>query len=247
MTTRSDGPAWCDVFRRVTIDTSTGETVEDIMISSESRGNIILHQPLPLGVTQTTTILHYHVNITSVIGSYQERLITIAGENNDASSDAENSKSYTELDSHANMAVVGSEAFIISYTGQKAHVQPYSPDYEHREIEIVQAAIQYDCPYTGKENILVIQNAFYVHSMKNNLIPPFIIREAGVQLKDTPKIQMDDPGIDDHAIYFKETDFRIPLQLKGIFSVFPTSKPTRNTLLNSENVYLLTTESIDTH
>ena len=38
--------------------------------------------------------------------------------------------------------------------------------------------------------------------MKINLIAPFLIREASVQLKDTPKIQVVDPKVDDHAIYF---------------------------------------------
>ena len=36
---------------------------------------------------------------------------------------------------------------------------------------------------------------------------------ARIQLRDTPKIQVVDPTVDDHAIYFKEGDFRIPLSL----------------------------------
>ena len=61
--------------------------------------------------------------------------------------------------------------------------------------------------------MLVIQNTLHVPSMSNNLIPPFILLEAGITVNDTPNIQLADPTIDDHSLYFAETDFRIPLGL----------------------------------
>ncbi len=70
---------------------------------------------------------------------------------------AEQSK--TELESHANMPVVGRHAFIISDTGRVANV---TPDYEPMELSIVNAAIQYDCPYDGQTYILVIRSALHV-------------------------------------------------------------------------------------
>ena len=87
--------------------------------------------------------------------------------------------SRTELDSHANMPVVGKHAYIISDSGKVADVSPFTPDYNSMEIPIVDAAIQYDCPYTDKRYILVIRNALHVPSMSNNLIPPFMTREMG--------------------------------------------------------------------
>jgi len=44
--------------------------------------------------------------------------------------------------------------------------------------------------------------------MENNLLPPFMMREAGVDVRDTPKIQVEDPTEEDHAITFPETGFR---------------------------------------
>ena len=38
--------------------------------------------------------------------------------------------SRTELDSHANMPVVGRHAYIISQTGKIADVSPFTPDYK---------------------------------------------------------------------------------------------------------------------
>ena len=49
---------------------------------------------------------------------------------------------------------------------------------------------------------MVIRNALYVPSMQHNLIPPFMIREAGIVVNDTTKIQLDDPSADDHYIHF---------------------------------------------
>ena len=110
--------------------------------------------------------------------------------------------SRTELDSHANMPVVGKHARILSRSGQKVDVSPFTPDYKPMVVEIVDAAVQYDCPYDNKEVILVIRNALSVPSMEHNLIPPFIMREAGVMVSTTPKIHVQDPSVEDHSIFF---------------------------------------------
>ena len=91
-------------------------------------------------------------------------------------------ESSIELDSHANMSVVGVSAYIISDTGETAYLNAYSPDYESRKIKIVDAALQYESPHDGKIFILVLLNALYVLFMIDNLIPPFIMREAGIKV-----------------------------------------------------------------
>eukprot|EP00980_Cylindrotheca_fusiformis_P020878 scaffold7890_cov71-Cylindrotheca_fusiformis.AAC.1 len=53
--------------------------------------------------------------------------------------------SRTDLDSHANMPVLGRNSFILSDAGKTAEVSPFSPDYEPMEIKIVDGAIAYDC------------------------------------------------------------------------------------------------------
>jgi hypothetical protein len=98
----------------------------------------------------------------------------------------------------------------------------------------VDAAVQYD--RDGRVYILLIRNALYVPSLDHNLLPPFMIREGGVIVKDTPKIQLDDPSAEDHAITFSQTDFRIPLSLWGVFSFFRTTKPTEYDLVEPDEV-----------
>eukprot|EP00957_Ditylum_brightwellii_P173218 13186541-Ditylum_brightwellii.AAC.1 len=62
--------------------------------------------------------------------------------------------------------------------------------------------------------------------MKDNLIPPFIMREVSIEVNNVPKIQVGNPSKRGHSIYFKETGFCIPMALWGTISYFPSSKPT---------------------
>ena len=74
-----------------------------------------------------------------------------------------------------------------------------------------------------------------------------MLSEMGVTMNDVPKIHNEDPTVDDHTITFMETGFRIPLSLWGIFSYFPTSKPTHDDLLNPTEVYILSPATWNPH
>ena len=151
--------------------------------------------------------------------------------------------SRSELDLHANMVVVGNNSFVIEDTGKKADVNPFSPDFDAlTKVPIVHAGLLYECPHTGTEHLLLVKDALYVPSMKHNLIPPFILREAGLTVNDTPKIHVQDPTVDDHSILFPIQEFRIPLQLWGVFSYFHTGKPSLEQVQECEHVHLMTPE-----
>jgi hypothetical protein len=145
------------------------------------------------------------------------------------------------------MPVVGRHAYVISDTGRIADVSPFTPDYSSMKLRVVDAAVQYDCQYSGTSYILVIRNALHVPAMKHNLLPPFILRQAGTVLRETPKIHVDEPTVADHSITFPETGFRIPMSLWGVFSYFSTSKPTVTTMTESDEVYLLTPPDFNPH
>lgn len=151
------------------------------------------------------------------------------------------------MDSHANMPVVGRHALVIDDLGTTVDVTPFSPDYQAMQVKMVDAAVQYDCPFTGNQYMLLIRNAISVPAMTNNLIPPFIMREAGIIVNDVPKIQVPEPTEDHHALIFPETGFRIPLSLIGVFSYFYTSKPTEADLDRSDQVYTLTPSQWNPH
>ena len=145
----------------------------------------------------------------------------------------------SELDSHANMIVVGKECFVFESTGKTCNVEPFDKTLGiAQNIPIVDAAIAYDCPYTHETYILIIRNALHIESMSHNLIPPFIMREGGVIVNDIPKVHCESPSIEDHCISFKDIDLRIPLQLNGVFSYFNSRKPLPNELYDKDKVFI---------
>ena len=61
------------------------------------------------------------------------------------------------------MPVVGKNAFVINPIGKTVDVSPFTPDYKALEnIPLVDAAVQYVCPYEGTKALLVIRNALHV-------------------------------------------------------------------------------------
>ena len=52
--------------------------------------------------------------------------------------------SRTELDTHANMPVVGRNAFVVATTGETTDVSAFTPDYKPIQCSIVDAALLYD-------------------------------------------------------------------------------------------------------
>ena len=167
-----------------------------------------------------------HLFVGAVEACYQ----IVSGAVNGQDDDFVEGESCMELDSHANMPVVGKNAYVLADTGRTCDVYAFTPNYEPIEVPIVDAALLYQCPYKGTSHILVIRNCLHVPTMTNNLIPPFIMREAGVEINDQPKIHTKDPGVEDHSIYFPEAEFHITLSLNGVFSGFTMSKPDVTTL-----------------
>ena len=145
----------------------------------------------------------------------------------------------SELDSHANMIVLGKDCFIFETTGKTCNVQPFSAELGvATNIPIVDAAFAYDCPFNNETYILIIRNALHISSMTHNLIPPFIMREGGVTANDIPKMPCSNPTINDHCLSFKNTDLRIPLQLNGVFSYFNTRTPLANELYSKDKIFI---------
>ena len=151
-----------------------------------------------------------------------------------------NELSRAELDSHTNMPVIGKNAYILSKIGETVDVSPFTPDYKPIRVELVDAALKYECPCSAEVKILIIRRGLYVPSMTHKLLPPFMLREAGFHINEVPKIHVTSPTEEHHTITVHETNFQIPLALHGTFSYFPTSKPSTQDLEEPEDVYVLT-------
>jgi hypothetical protein len=145
----------------------------------------------------------------------------------------------TDLDSHANMVVLGKDCFILSQTGLQADVNAFTPDHQSLPIPIVNGAKLYIDPYTGTKWIIVFKHALTVPTMENDLVPPFLLREAGIEVNETAKIHMKSASVTDHSIYFPSSELRIPLSLHGMFSYFPSYKPTMKDLEEIDEDHIL--------
>ena len=145
----------------------------------------------------------------------------------------------TELDSHANMAVVGRESVVFDDTGQTCTVNAFTESAGKLEkVPIVDVAIAYDCPLQAKTYILLMRNCLHIPEIKHNLLPPFIVREAGHILDECPKFQASEPSIKNHSIYIKEFDLRIHFNLTNTFSYFQTRKPTAKELEGCDKIFI---------
>jgi hypothetical protein len=137
------------------------------------------------------------------------------------------------------MIVLGKQCFIISYSDKYIDVNAFADAVDGlTQVPIVYAAITYDCPYSHKSWLLIVRNVLYVKLMDNNLIPPFILREAGLVVNDKPKIHCEDPTVNEYTIQDPETGLFIQLNLDGIFSFFNPRRPTHDDLLYAKAVVI---------
>ena len=64
---------------------------------------------------------------------------------------------HTELDTHANMCLLGRHAYIFESTGKTCNVSPFMDGLGvAKDVPIVDGAIAYDCPYSRQTYILIL-------------------------------------------------------------------------------------------
>ena len=82
-----------------------------------------------------------------------------------------------ELDTHTDTCVAGSNCVVLDLTGKVAKVSPFCEDDSTTntfdDIPIATVATAYDCPFTGRTYILVINEALYFgDKMTHSLLCP---------------------------------------------------------------------------
>ena len=137
---------------------------------------------------------------------------------------------YLELDSHADIAVLGANCRIFQETERSVDVYGYDPSHGSTSRKIVSGVFAYDNPEDGTCTLLIVHQGLHVPTMNNSLIPPYQMRENDIVVNECPKSQLTDPTVDDHAILIDRKDepfpFRIPLMLRGTISAIPVRRPT---------------------
>jgi hypothetical protein len=146
----------------------------------------------------------------------------------------------TELDSHAASIVAGRNVHVIRDSGRTVDVGPFTESLgKLKRIPVVDCAIAHDCPYSGTTRVIILYNALHIKEMDHNLLPPFVVRRKGNILNDIPKMQVQDPSVEDHSIFFPNDDVRIPLQLIDTISYFSSRKPNHDELTLAQDTNTL--------
>ena len=136
-----------------------------------------------------------------------------------------------DLDSHADMAVLGSNCYVFGDTGQTVDVYSYDPKMGSTKRAVMSGCFAYDDPESGEVKLLIVHQGLHVPHLSYSLIPPFQMRENDVIVNDRPKFQTKDPTEDDHAIIIERDDlskYRIPLSLRGVTSTIDVRKPSES-------------------
>ena len=119
----------------------------------------------------------------------------------------ESSDLQTELDSHDNVVVLGSNSFFFESTDRTSNARPFTSDLgTAKNVMIVGGNLACHYPYSGEVYVLVIRNALHVPSMDHKLIPPFIMRYGGVTTNNFPKIHCEDPIVSDYGVSFEHSN-----------------------------------------
>jgi Reverse transcriptase (RNA-dependent DNA polymerase) len=135
-----------------------------------------------------------------------------------------------DLDSHADMAVLGSNCYIFEETGRSIDVYSYDPKLGSSERKVVSGVFAYDDPTDGRVNLLIVHQGLHIPHLKYSLIPPFQMRENDITVNERPKFQCANPGLDDHAILIERENhqpYRLPLSLRGTTSYLDVRCPTQ--------------------
>ena len=76
---------------------------------------------------------------------------------------------------------------IVRTHDRKVRVNGFTPALRSKTVDVVDAAVAYNCEFTGKVLIMVIRNGLHIREMNHNLLSTFIVRLAGLELNEQPK------------------------------------------------------------
>jgi hypothetical protein len=136
-----------------------------------------------------------------------------------------------DLDSHANTCLVGKNALFVHVSNKKVNATEFDPTLgKVKDLDLLSAALSYDCPDTGETVILMAHQAVHVPTMTNDLLCPTQMRVNEIGIQECPKF-LTQQHLDDitHTLSINQDgeELMIPLVLQGVVvSYLPTQKPT---------------------
>ena len=105
-----------------------------------------------------------------------------------------------DLDSHADMAILGANVHVFEDTGCTVDVFTYDPKLGSSTRKSVSSCFAYDDPNCGQVILLVDHQGLHIPHLDYSLILPFQMRENDISVNDCPKFQMRNPTENDHTL-----------------------------------------------
>ena len=135
-----------------------------------------------------------------------------------------------ELDSHADICVVGNNCLVIHDLNRPVNVYSYDPKDGHRSTKTVNTAVGYQDPQRGQKFILMINQAILIDDLVNHLLCPMQCHWNGVQINEVPKFLTETPSETTHAIELVDLFdaaclLIIPQKLSNVTSYFDVYSP----------------------
>jgi hypothetical protein len=130
-----------------------------------------------------------------------------------------------ELDSHADTSVAGSIFILLEEPTRTVDVFGISPELPLiKNVPIATAGTAWVDPKSGQSYLLILNECLFMgETRKHSLLNPNQLCCNGLIVQDTPT--MFDPT-STHSIYDPASGIRIPLDMNGVISYFPTYAPT---------------------
>jgi hypothetical protein len=111
-----------------------------------------------------------------------------------------------------------------------------------KSLWIVSAVLGYNIPETGKTVLLIVHQSIFSPTMNHNLSSTMYMRLHDMVVNETPTFQCFNPTELSHTIIMRGDDVEeisvIPLELNGVVSCFPTSKPSQEEFDTCDRYYL---------
>ena len=134
-----------------------------------------------------------------------------------------------ELDTHADTCALGGVSRVLQDTGRVVSVEGFGEAVgQLSDVNIVTAAVAYDCPRTFHTYLLIFNEALYVAEMQTHLLNPAQMRAQGIIVNDVPlqHLPQEQRTLQSHSIISEDPPLHIPLTLRGTMSGFTIRMPT---------------------
>ena len=139
----------------------------------------------------------------------------------------------TEIDLHADTTMAGRNCTVVNYTERSCDVAPFFDTYEPmKNIPIITAATGFKST-TGRQYILVFNEALYIKDMDHTLINPNQLRHFDTELQDNPY-----HATDPMSITSPNGEFVACLQSQGTNVFLNTWRPTKTQLSSLPHIVL---------